>query len=50
MLANQKKIATDGYEVALFPCETLYLTPTRDPDEHDVLALDFLPLILQVKE
>lgn len=43
MLANQKKIATDGYEVALFPCETLYLTPVRDPDEHDVLALDFLP-------
>lgn len=36
-------VAADGYEVALFPCEALYLTPARDPDEHDVLALDFLP-------
>lgn len=43
MVANQKLVASDGYEVALFPCEALYLTPSRDPDEHDVLALDFLP-------
>lgn len=43
MRANQRLIANDGYEVALFPCEALYLTPARDPDEHDVLALDFLP-------
>lgn len=43
MRANQRLIASDGYEVALFPCEALYLTPARDPDEHDVLALDFLP-------
>ena len=43
MIPNQKLKATDGYEVALFPCQTLYLTPARDPDEHDVLALDFLP-------
>lgn len=39
----QKLVASDGYEVCLFPCETLYLTEVRDPDEHDVLALDFLP-------
>ena len=39
----QKLVASDGYEVCLFPCETLYLSPDRDPDEHDVLALDFLP-------
>lgn len=43
MIAGQKLKATDGYEVALFPCETLYLTPARDPDEHYGLALDFLP-------
>ena len=43
MLAGQRKVASDGYEVALFPCEAMYLTPARDPDEHDVLALDFLP-------
>lgn len=43
MIAGQKLKASDGYEVFLFPCEALYLTPARDPDEHDVLALDFLP-------
>lgn len=43
MLAGQTLRASDGYEVALFPCEALYLSPARDPDEHDVLALDFLP-------
>ena len=43
MTPGQKCKARDGLEVALFPCETLYLTPARDPDEHDVLALDFLP-------
>ncbi len=43
MLANQKKIATDGKEVMLFPCEAMYLTEYRQPPEHDVLALDFLP-------
>lgn len=43
MRPNQRLVAPDGYEVALFPCEVLYLTPARDPDEHDVLALDFLP-------
>lgn len=43
MRPNQRLVASDGYEVALFPCEVLYLTPARDPDEHDVLALDFLP-------
>lgn len=43
MIAGQKLKASDGYEVALFPCEALYLSPARDPDEHDVLALDFLP-------
>ena len=43
MLANQTLRASDGYEVFLFPCEAMYLSPARDPDEHDVLALDFLP-------
>lgn len=43
MQPNQKLKANDGLEVALFPCETLYMSPDRDPDEHDVLALDFLP-------
>lgn len=43
MRPNQRLVASDGYEVALFPCEALYLSPARDPDEHDVLALDFLP-------
>ena len=47
MRANQRLIANDGYEVALFPCEALYLTPAREPDEHDVLALDFLPFNTQ---
>lgn len=46
MTPNQKLVASDGYEVFLFPCEVLYLTPARDPDEHDVLALDFLPFNL----
>lgn len=43
MRPNQRLVANDGHEVCLFPCETLYLTEARDPDEHDVLALDFLP-------
>lgn len=43
MRPNQKLVASDGYEVCLFPCETLYMSEDRDPDEHDVLALDFLP-------
>lgn len=43
MVAGEKLVAPDGYEVALFPCDTLYLSPAREPDEHDVLALDFLP-------
>lgn len=43
MRPNQRLVANDGYEVCLFPCETLYLSEARDPDEHDVLALDFLP-------
>ena len=43
MRAGQTLVASDGYEVCLFPCEALYLSEARDPDEHDVLALDFLP-------
>lgn len=43
MRAGETLVARDGYEVALFPCEALYLSEARDPDEHDVLALDFLP-------
>ena len=43
MLANQRMVATDGYEVCLFPCECMYLTQ----GEHDVLALDFRPVNAQ---
>lgn len=43
MLAGQTLVASDGKEVCLFPCEALYLTTSRNPDEHDVLGLDFLP-------
>ena len=43
MRAGDTLVASDGYEVALFPCEAMYLTTARDPAEHDVLALDFLP-------
>jgi hypothetical protein len=43
MRAGQTLKASDGKEVALFPCEALYLSPAREPDEHMVLALDFLP-------
>ena len=43
MRMGQRLVANDGYEVCLFPCEAMYLSPARDPDEHDVLALDFLP-------
>lgn len=43
MIANEKLKGDNGFEVALFPCNTLYLTEARDPDEHSVYALDFLP-------
>ena len=43
MRANEKLKAPDEHEIALFPCEVMYLTPARDPAEHDVLSLDFLP-------
>lgn len=43
MRPYQKLVADDGYEVALFPCDAMYLTESRNPPEHDVLALDFLP-------
>lgn len=43
MRAGQTLKASDGKEVALFPCAAMYITTARDPDEHDVLALDFLP-------
>lgn len=42
MLANEQKIASDGYEVCLFPCECMKLNVNRP--EHDVYALDFLPV------
>lgn len=47
MLAGQKLKGQNGYEVALFPCEALYLTESRVPPEHDVLALDFLPYTIE---
>lgn len=42
MKANTPKVASDGYEVCLFPCECMYLNVGRP--EHDVYALDFLPV------
>lgn len=39
MKPNQKLVASDGYEVCLFPCDAMYVTQ----GEHDVLALDFGP-------
>lgn len=41
MRAGQTLTAQDGYEVALFPCEAMYITDGSS--EHGVLALDFLP-------
>lgn len=43
MVAGEKLKDSEGHEVMLFPCEVMYLTPARDPAEHDVLAMDFLP-------
>ena len=45
MQANEWKIASDGYEVCLFPCECMFLNVNRP--EHDVYALDFLPVNAQ---
>jgi hypothetical protein len=39
MVAGERLVAADGKEVALFPCDAMYLT--QGP--HDVLALDFGP-------
>lgn len=43
MQANERKVASDGYEVCLFPCLAMYLTQ----GEHDVYALDFRPVNAQ---
>ena len=45
MQAGERKIASDGYEVCLFPAECMYLNVERG--EHDVLALDFRPVNAQ---
>ena len=45
MRANQQLVASDGYEVCLFPCECMFLNVGRP--EHDVYALDFLPVTPQ---
>lgn len=45
MQAGERKIASDGYEVCLFPCECMFLNVNRP--EHDVYALDFLPVNAQ---
>lgn len=37
----QRLFDSDGNEVALFPMQDLYLSTARDPDEHQLLALDF---------
>lgn len=43
MKPNQKLKDNNGYEIALFPTEAMYLTTARPEPEHDVLGLDFLP-------
>lgn len=44
MRANEKMVGTNGFQVALFPCEAMYISEARDPNpEHSVYALDFLP-------
>ena len=43
MQANQQMIASDGYEVCLFPCEAMFLTQ----GEHQGYALDFRPVNAQ---
>lgn len=43
MLAGEKFKGSNGFEVALFPCEAMYISPARPDPEHDVYALDFLP-------
>ena len=45
MQPNERKIASDGYEVCLFPCACMYLNVGRP--EHDVYGLDFLPVNAQ---
>ena len=45
MQAGERKVASDGYEVCLFPCECMFLNVNRP--EHDVYALDFLPVNAQ---
>ena len=42
MKANQQLKNNKGNEIFLFPLDNMYLTPARDPAEHEVLALDFL--------
>ena len=43
MTAGEHLVASDGKEVCLFPTDAMYITPARDPAEHSVYALDFLP-------
>ena len=43
MRAGEKLKGTNGFEVALFPCEAMYITEARPDPEHSVYALDFLP-------
>lgn len=43
MIAHERLIGDNGYEVCLFPCEAMYVTQ----GEHDVLALDFRALNTQ---
>lgn len=45
MRAGEHKVAQDGYEVCLFPCECMFLNVSRP--EHVVYALDFLPVTSQ---
>ena len=40
MRASQRLFDGQGNEVALFPMEYLYLSTARNPDEHQLLALD----------
>ena len=43
MIAYETLIGSNGFQVALFPCEAMYITESRPTPEHSVYALDFLP-------
>lgn len=42
MLAGQRKIASDGYEVMLFPFDEMYITQGETPAHGGTLCMDFV--------